>query len=1389
MANDPQNQPNPLPFPQRVAAAWNALAAGYRRANAAAWNLPGILLKLLLAVYFLFCLAFLSLRFFVLPNIGQYKGDIERLASRALSMPVSVASIDASWHGLRPQLQLEGVVVRDRQGRAALNLPGVKAVVAWRSIPSFGLRLHRLEIRQPDLDIRRDANGKLYVAGLPISTEADSDGAGADWVMQQQEIVIRDGQLRWTDEMRKAPELALKDVNLILQNGWRHHRFQLRATPPAALAAPLDVRADFVHPLFAKRISDVRLWKGELYADVQNTDLIAWKPYVDYPFEIERGSGAVRAWLTLDHAKLADFTADLRLADVFARLRKDLVPLDLVEVKGRVSAHEDFSPEHEEGTPTFGTHGHAVSLTDFSLKTKDGLTLPETTVSESYVPGKGDAPGTTKLTTRQLDLNVLASFTKYLPLSADMRQMLADFAPSGQLKDFSVEWQGNYPELVSYRLNGQFANLSMKAQKPRAARPASGKTPAQPAIPGIPGFDNLTGRVDANQKGGNFTLDADKLTLQLPGYFADPSMMFDTFKMQANWAFLPQDQFQFQVDKMEFTQQGLRGSFSGKHLMPLVREPGKPAGTIDLQGKLDNFDANTIHRYLPLQMPEYSRQWLGNALEDGKAQDVVIRLKGDLADFPFKADKTGRRPKGEFKVSMRLENCKLNYTPGKFAKDGKSPMWPQAEQINGSLSITNERMEIRGDTAKTANVDLQNVLAVIPDLTADDMMLEISGLAAGALPDFVRYTTITPVADWIGNFTEDTKAAGNAKLALKFSMPINRARDTTVQGSLQFLDNEVNLLKGLPLLSRVKGKLEFSEKGFGLHGISAHFLGGATTITGGTQSNGALLVKANGTLTSDALRQTYPALSNLFSGNTRYALTINGKGRQPEITLESNLRWMALALPEPLKKPANDALPLKLKVTAMTAPAGTLRDEIRVTLGPNMSARYVRQKSSAKNSPWRLVQGGIGVNTSAPEQPGELVLAVAARTLNLDTWQKTLSPAAQTKSQKAAKVSPADELEFAQYIEPDRVTLKTGQLSFSGLSLEQAEVNASQRNGNWQADIKSTQVNGRVGWQDLGTGKAKVVARLASLTVPKTAVSDVSGVLTGEKGPSQIPALDIVAENFDLFGKKLGRIELAASNTPGSGGREWNIDKLALSNPDGTLRASGKWNTQGGRNVTKMAYALQVANAGKLLGRLGYADVLRNGKGRIDGHLEWHGSPFTFDIPSLSGQVNMAMEAGQFLKAEPGAGRLLGVLSLQSLPRRLSLDFRDIFSAGFAFDGITANASIANGVAKTDNLKMRGLNANVLIEGVADIGKETQNLHVVVIPEISASAASVAYGLAINPVIGVGTFLAQLVLRDPLRKILTYEYQVTGSWSDPTVTKINRKLGEALSASSISIDS
>jgi uncharacterized protein YhdP len=196
-----------------------------------------------------------------------------------------------------------------------------------------------------------------------------------------------------------------------------------------------------------------------------------------------------------------------------------------------------------------------------------------------------------------------------------------------------------------------------------------------------------------------------------------------------------------------------------------------------------------------------------------------------------------------------------------------------------------------------------------------------------------------------------------------------------------------------------------------------------------------------------------------------------------------------------------------------------------------------------------------------------------------------------------------------------------------------------------------------------------------------------------------------------------------------------------------------------------------VQDAGDLLGRLGSPGLVRQGKGKLAGQVGWGGSPLSPDYASMSGQFNMQIERGQFLKTEPGAARLFGVLNLQALPRRLMLDFRDVFSEGFAFDSFRGDVVIQQGMAHTNNLQMKGVNAAVLMEGRADIAHETQDIKVVVVPEFNAGTASLFYG-TVNPVLGLTSYLAQYFLSRPLVKANTQEFHVSGSWSDPQVKKV-----------------
>lgn len=1372
------------------AARWRLVRRLYRHLNTFSHHLAGLCLKLIVWSYFLFCVLFLVLRYALLPNIGSYKAEIEHFVTSAVGRPVSIAQISASWQGLRPSIQLKTLTMLDQLGQPALVLPEVNVTVSWLSLFFGQARFYDLEINQPDLDLQRSVDGKIYVAGWWIDPKQKGDSQGLDWLLSQRQITINNGVVHWTDNQRAALPLTLSHVNFVLQNHWLAHTLSLTATPPAELSGPLDIRASFSHPAFSQQKSDYTRWTGLLYADFSKTDLAGWKSYVDYPFLVEQGNGAVRAWLTFDRARIVDFTADLQLANVKAVLRKDLPMLDLVQVSGRISAQEIVRPGglpmlHPNSTDSVADIGHQIALTKLTFETRDGLRLPPTTLTEKYIPAGKNQTEQLDVAAQFVDLNVLTNLIEHFPMPRSYISLLKNLAPTGQVSDLSVVLQGQYPTLAHYQIKGKFINLGLL---PQSAQVASAN---QIALPAIPGMSNLTGSVDVNDRQGDLQLASKNLTLHLPDIMTDPDLHFDVLTLHANWDLTSGRELRTHLINLDIVQDKMQAHFSGSHSLPLNSTSPQALGVLDLSGSVNRVELNGVGHFLPRDMQPDLYKWLSSGLEQGHVDDVSIRVKGDLADFPF--HKKGLLDPDLFYISGKIEDACINYLPGVLHKDSSSPYWPVLSKIQGRIVFDRESLSIDAETAETAGVAVTKVKAVVPDLYDHQVMLNIDGLATAPAQDLLHYVSISPVQEWIANFTQDTRATGNAHLKLRLELPLLHIIDTKVLADLQLLGNDVNLIANLPVLSQMSGHLAINERGITLNGVHGSFLGGPVTVAGGSQKDNVIRIKADGQVLMDGVRKEYPQpglipLLARTQGSFPYSALIQVKNKRTEIWVDSMLQGLALNLPAPLTKTTTDILPAHFEMTPLlvapgvpgTAPGGMPeREVLKLSIGKGFNARYLRQRN-ADNESSQLVSGGIGINAVAPVPDSGVSANLNVTSLNVDELQSLIPASGAEKSHSDSNTSAQHGMGLAPYVEIDKIAVHADDVLVMGKKLDQVIFGATRNNGDWQANIASNQISGRLTWSHTEQGLGNVSARLSSLIIPAGAASDMADLMQNKAVTTSIPGLDIEADNFELFGKKLGRVQLQAKNSKlanAAGNNEWLIDKLVLTNPDAILTAQGKW--AGGQDslaapLTTLSYQLDLSDAGKLLERFGYAQTIAGGKGKLSGNISWAGSPYALDIPSLTGKIRLDLKSGQFLKVEPGAAKLLAVLNMQALPRRLMLDFRDVFSDGFAFDGITGDAQIDKGVAKTDNLKIRGVSATVLLNGLADIDHESQDLHVVVMPEINAGAASVVYALAVNPVIGVGTFLAQLFLRQPLMRAFTFEYQITGPWKEPNVVKLDQ---------------
>lgn len=1256
-------------------------------------SLPALLGWTLVGAYFLAATLLLGVRYWLLPNVSDYAGAVERAISRTLGERVTIGGIRAAWHGLRPELDLTDLKIHDREGRVVLSLPSVEATVAWSSVAFASIHFHSLAFDRPDLEIRRDSSDRLFVAGMQLKDGASGQDMSG-WLLSQREIVIRNARLSWEDQRRAATTLEFTGVTLVLQNRGNLHRFALRARTDEDLASTLDVRGE----LRGGSFDQLQDWTGRLYAELDETDLAAWQRWFEFPLEIRAGKGGIRIWLGFSGKQLTEATADVALAKVTARLGQTLPLLDLEYLEGRLGGRQTIA-------------GFEVLGRKLSLKTTGGVALPPADFSVRWARRIASQSPQGEMEANALELAPLAQLAEFLPFPREVRRQLAETEPHGKVSDLKLTWAGDPDRPERYTARGRFANLGINAWNR------------------LPGFSGLTGQFDASDKGGTLSLGAKNAAIELRGILPENRVQLDTLTGQISWLW-GKEGLEMKFGNLALANKDAAGTFSGSYAAD-----AEGPGVIDLTGSIPRVQAASVHRYIP-HLPEAVRNYLKGALLAGNAYDARLRLKGDLRHFPFEDSKLG-----SFQVVGKANGVELNYAES----------WPRLTDVSGELVFEGARMRILASRGAIFGVRFSNTRAVIPNLFNRNEMLTVEGQVEGPTSDLLRFVEASPVTGFIDGFTEGIKATGNGRVQLKLDLPIRRLQQTRVAGNLQLLGNQIVMGPDVPAFSLVSGRLDFTESGISARNLTSQFLGGTTAISIATLADGTVSLNAQGTATAAAARRLadIPLLERA-SGSASWRGSISIRGRVFELLVESSLQGLALNLPPPLGKTAAEPLAMRIARTNSVQSQALQRfqiqrlpprgDAVMISIGRNLNGVIVRARDGE-----RMVvdRGALSFNERTPalDRPG-IVIAGSLPYLDLDHWRPLLTGGEGIALPLAA------------------LNLDIGVLDFAGRRIDELKLRATRAKGQWSANVDARELAGDIAWRPEGRGR--IVARLRHLTVPRAAPDPVED----EARSRELPSLDVTADRFVLGNLELGRLELVAVNEA----RDWRIERLVLATPESTLSADGYWQSWAARPSTNLNLKLEVTDAGKYLERMGYPGTVRGGSAHLEGKVGWAASPQTIDYPTLTGNVALRVEKGQFLKADPGAAKLLGILSLQSL---LTFDLRDLFSEGFAFDNMSGTAQITKGVLTTGDFDMRGAAARVGLTGDIDLARESQKLRLRVVPSLGDGAATAAtLLLKINPITGLGAFLAQRILKDPLGQIFALEYTVTGNWNEPKVERV-----------------
>ena len=1361
------------------------------------------------AVLMLAGMAALVLHVWILPRINEFRPYLERNATQVLGLPVRIGEIALTARGWQPEIELRDVQFHDAAGNAALQVERIQAVVSLETLARRGFA--RLTVIAPRLQAQRLADGRVQIAGLLLeqNSRATPDGAtteaAIDWLLAQPVLEITGGSIRWSDAQRNAPALLLSNVQASLHNRARQHALQVQMTPPAGWGQPINTVFEWRHGFFQRR-ADWGNWTGVAYANMPQLDVSQLRRYVDLGrhVNLQKGQGSLQLWAQFAEGFNSTFTADAKLDAVDVTLGKDLPPLALKNVQTLLTVQYANHNDHDSYT---------VSTSRLGFTTYDDIRWPGGNVKVTVKQGIHSTASSGQVQGSQWDIGIIGQLAERLPLGEAMLKALATYQPHGQVDALLVDWKGDINQPESFSARGKAHDIGWLAHD-AGVNPDNGHP-----IAGMPGLQGATLDFDFGSKGGQLKVNIDKGHAEFPGVFEEPRLPFDALQAQLRWT-VDGEKIRLEVPDIRFANADLKGHARiGWHTLDgAATAQARFPGVMDLEGTLQQVRAERVVRYLPLVLGHDARTYVKNAIRSGDVRNATVRIQGDLSHVPFGRDAKGVVHPGTFRFDVPLFNTEFAFVPAYLQHPGDKP-WPSLTRLNGKLVIDKQQLSVFDATARLStapDVQVTEVAAHIPDL-GHNLTVGVAAKMTGPLQQALNVTAQTPVSDFISKALDKTTATGNANITLVLGLPILQIHASQVKGTVQLQGNDIRMTPSAPLLARSQGSVNFSEHGFGLQQVSTQLLGGRATLEGGFDMHGktaveqTVTIQAQGDFTGEGLRNeptvgTIAALGQFLQGRSRYQALLQFRQGTSEMRIDTDLAGMAMQLPFPLNKPAGATLPLHFANTISKTGKDAegkqqaVEDQVLVQLGKVVLVQYQR-KLHPQADP-QVLRGSLAIGAQAlanlPPLPDSGVHAlVNIEKVDADAWSKVLDAGWGDKAQTArTPVAPEAVQSTASGYLPDRVAIITPLLTVANRSIESLVVGGAREGRLWKLSMAARQINGYVEYlQSAKSGPGSVKARLSQLVLEPANVEQVTAYVKQTQDPETLPALDIDAQNVDLLGYKLERLVLRASTAaqarPAGAAlvdegvqdarNAWRIHQLSAWMPHGTLQGSGVWGMAAGqaasdtplsqadqaRRFVGLNVRLDSTNLGGLLAHFGQPDLLSGGAGSMAGTIRWRGSPVSPDMATLAGNVRLDVRQGRITKIDPGAAKLIGLLSLNLLPR-----LGDITAQGFGFDRISGTVRLGQGVAHTTNLAVDGIMADVKVAGQATLQQpQTIALDVVVQPKIDLGGAALL-ATAINPVIGLGTYVAQWVLHKPISALATQVMTVKGPLKSPQVQRL-----------------
>lgn len=1251
-----------------------------------------------------------------LPFADIFRSQLEDLLTETLGLEVRVGRLGLRLAGVVPQLTLlDAELLNPSSRRTQLSLEQLRVDFSLSaSLQNLAPKINSVTLVGAHLVIKRLADGTVTVAGL--EGVEGGDPKAMTFFLGNGRFLLTNSDVRWIDEKAApgAAPLHLSDVQIYFENMGERHRVGIRArlydNPETRLRLVGDLHGTPHRPAE---------WSGGIYLRWKDRNLEqALRGRLPDGLSIGTATVEIESWNDLKHGILSQSLSRFSVSGLTVRNRAagERAPLHVNLLEGLLRWRRVENGWH-------------LNLRDLAL-TRDGHKRPVSDMGIRFATG--DDEGWTVEGGKQfLDLTDAYDLFAQLPETlTETLDALRQMRPRGALHDLRFRFAHRPGLPTTWDVAGRIEALGLKAH---------GR---------IPGLEGLAVELAGNDSQGGLVLTAEDLTLDLPRLFPKP-IRLDVLDGQILWE--RGDDGVLRVSSPRFAASNADVATVSRFSLSL------PAGddpVLDLQTDFRDVKFTAVRRYIPTKLlSEKLGRWLGAAFEAGRVTSGTLLFRGVPGDFPFD------QGQGQFQVLFAVEGGALKYHQD----------WPPLEDITGEVQFLNSGMEIIVSRAGLLNSELISGYAEIPDLKRA-VAVRILGRTEGPFADGFKILGDTPLRRKLGGIAETFDVEGVARMDLNMAIPLTYKGH---KGPLE-LSGELTWPRPAKLtvanrdieLTDLGGKLHFTESTLRADSVRAKLWGAPIrlhidTLQGAEDGPATTRIRANGKLSTSVLARRFPSpVWGNVRGRSRWELRLDARrgeanGTMPplDFDLRSNLAGVAIELPEPLGK--QSAVTRQLHFSGRLAAGEALQARGGYgDLGINLDFK------SKEDGKLRLARGTFYLGGDAKPLPGGEGLYLSGSIASLDlpawlNWWETHSESAGGRQDGRTPLLAAD--------------LRVQRLLLADMALNEVRFDLDRRGNRWEAKLTARELDGKVSIPHL-VRREPIRIDLERL--------DLKGILghEGKEGqalaerkradPRRAHSLDLRVERL-LWGENLlGKITLRSQPTADG----LDFTEMTLKGPSMSIDGHANWKRRGGGQRTNLTLTAKGSDLGEFLRSLEFKSMFYKSPAELDLSLAWPGGPAQFSLSDMEGRVEIEVGAGSLLEVEPGVGRMLGILNLEAVQRRLTLDFSDLFDRGFAFEKISGELKIQGGKADINDLEIEGPSANVSIVGHTDLVKQELDQIVTVTPRIGTGVA-IASAVAGGPLVGAAVFLADRVSGGAMDRLGRHQYFLSGPWAEPKVRR------------------